>query len=105
MRNYMKYLFTISFLFLFFGGQIVNTIKCSCDEGKYLISVFPGTGTDFIVTKQTQLKSKGGNDLRAGRWVLGIANFGMSSCRVGKGKTCVTMGTGRTLRLLGVAGL
>lgn len=83
-----------------FGGMVTKFIVCTCSSS-ILITVGPPVGGDFLVTPATKLYAN--FTFTPGHWVLGLALPTSLQCLVYAGTSCVNVGSGKPIIMMGTS--
>ena len=82
------------------GGMVTKVIVCTCSSS-ILITVGPPVGGDFLVTPGTKLYAN--FNFMPGHWVLGLALPASLPCMVYAGTSCVNVGSGKPIIMMGTS--
>lgn len=82
------------------GGTVQNMTICTC-SGTILLKVGGPVGGDFMVTPGTKLYAN--YNFTPGHWVLGLALPASVPCMVYAGTTCVNVGNGKPIIMMGTS--
>lgn len=83
-----------------FGGMVSKIIVCTCSSS-ILITVGSLVGGDFLVTPGTRLYAN--FNFAPGHWVLGLALPASLQCLVYAGTSCVNVGSGKPIIMMGTS--
>ena len=83
-----------------FGGMVTKFIVCTCSSS-ILITVGSPVGGDFLVTPGTKLYAN--FNFMPGHWVLGLALPASLPCMVYAGTSCVNVGNGKPIIMMGTS--
>lgn len=83
-----------------FGGMVMAYVVCTCSSS-ILITIGPPTMGSFLVTPGTKLYAN--YNFMPGHWVLGLALPASLPCLVYAGTSCVNVGNGKPIVMMGTS--